>query len=164
MTFLPRASRISTSVHVGGHRVEHIARGCRDSPGLILSGCDLACIERLGDIERGLGDARIAIRDRRGADFSALVAKKFLGIRIFQRSVDESDGALVAHLEIARAFGNSQRAAVIAHDQRRIDRLQQITRERNGEKIYQIFAETVTFNQDLTDDLFSINPTTPRKK
>lgn len=33
---------------------------------------------------------------------------------------------------------------------------QQITRERNGEKIYQIFAETVTFNQDLTDDLFSI--------
>ncbi len=41
---------------------------------------------------------------------------------------------------------------------------QQITRERNGEKIYQIFAETVSFNQDLTDDLFSINPTTPRKK
>jgi hypothetical protein len=40
---------------------------------------------------------------------------------------------------------------------------QQITRERNGEKIYQIFAETVTFNQDLTDDLFSI-ATTPRKK
>ncbi len=43
---------------------------------------------------------------------------------------------------------------------------QQITRERNGEKIYQIFAETVSFNQDLTDDLFSISatPTTPRKK
>ncbi len=43
---------------------------------------------------------------------------------------------------------------------------QQITRERNGEKIYQIFAETVTFNQDLTDDLFSISTTTttPRKK
>jgi len=41
---------------------------------------------------------------------------------------------------------------------------QQITRERNGEKIYQIFAETVSFNQDLTDDLFSINTTTPRKK
>jgi hypothetical protein len=40
---------------------------------------------------------------------------------------------------------------------------QQITRERNGEKIYQIFAETVSFNQDLTDDLFSIS-TTPRKK
>src|SRR6185369_8725701 len=40
---------------------------------------------------------------------------------------------------------------------------QQIMRERNGEKIYQIFAETVTFNQDLTDDLFSI-ATTPRKK
>jgi hypothetical protein len=35
---------------------------------------------------------------------------------------------------------------------------QEITRERNGEKIYQIFAETVRFNQDLTDDLFS--PTT----
>ena len=41
---------------------------------------------------------------------------------------------------------------------------QQITRERNGEKIYQIFAETVSFNQDLTDDLFSITTTTPRKK
>jgi hypothetical protein len=34
---------------------------------------------------------------------------------------------------------------------------QQITRERNGEKIYQIFADSVTFNQDLTDDLFTIN-------
>ena len=33
---------------------------------------------------------------------------------------------------------------------------QQITRERNGEKIYQIFADSVSFNQDLTDDLFSI--------
>lgn len=32
---------------------------------------------------------------------------------------------------------------------------QEITRERNGEKIYQIFAESVRFNQDLTDDLFS---------
>ncbi len=41
---------------------------------------------------------------------------------------------------------------------------QQITRERNGEKIYEIFAETVSFNQDLTDDLFSITTTTPRKK
>ncbi len=41
---------------------------------------------------------------------------------------------------------------------------QQITRERNGEKIYQIFAETVSFNQDLTDDLFSVTATTPRKK
>ena len=39
---------------------------------------------------------------------------------------------------------------------------QQITRERNGDKIYQIFAETVSFNQDLTDDLFSIAPA-PRK-
>ena len=40
---------------------------------------------------------------------------------------------------------------------------QQITRERNGEKIYQIFAESVTFNQDLTDNLFSI-PAGPPKK
>ncbi len=32
---------------------------------------------------------------------------------------------------------------------------QEITRERNGEKIYQIFADSVTVNQDLTDDLFS---------
>ncbi len=35
---------------------------------------------------------------------------------------------------------------------------QQITRERNGDKIYQIFAESVTFNQDLTDNLFTIGP------
>jgi hypothetical protein len=34
---------------------------------------------------------------------------------------------------------------------------QQITRERNGEKIYQIFADSVVFNQDLTDDLFTID-------
>ena len=44
---------------------------------------------------------------------------------------------------------------------------QEITRERNGEKIYQIFAETVRFNQDLTDDLFTAPPpaapTTPVK-
>ncbi len=33
---------------------------------------------------------------------------------------------------------------------------QEITRERNGEKIYQIFSESVTFNQDLTDELFNI--------
>jgi hypothetical protein len=39
---------------------------------------------------------------------------------------------------------------------------QQITRERNGEKIYQIFADSVTFNQDLTDGLFTIN--TPLRK
>ena len=32
---------------------------------------------------------------------------------------------------------------------------QQITRERSGERIYQIFSESVVFNQDLTDDLFS---------
>jgi len=31
----------------------------------------------------------------------------------------------------------------------------EITRERNGERIYQIFADSMMFNQDLTDDLFS---------
>jgi hypothetical protein len=31
----------------------------------------------------------------------------------------------------------------------------QIRRERNGEKIYEIFSETVTINQDLTDNIFS---------
>jgi hypothetical protein len=40
---------------------------------------------------------------------------------------------------------------------------QQITRERNGEKIYQIFAESVAFNQNLTDDLFSLKDPTHRK-
>jgi len=30
----------------------------------------------------------------------------------------------------------------------------QITRERNGDKVYEIFSESVTMNQDLTDDLF----------
>lgn len=40
---------------------------------------------------------------------------------------------------------------------------QQITRERNGEKVYQIFADTVTFNQDLTDDLFQITPIAKKK-
>jgi len=39
---------------------------------------------------------------------------------------------------------------------------QQITRERNGEKIYQIFAESVTFNQNLTDDLFSATALTQK--
>ncbi len=39
---------------------------------------------------------------------------------------------------------------------------QQITRERNRERIYQIFSESVVFNQDLTDDLFSTEP--KRKK
>jgi len=34
---------------------------------------------------------------------------------------------------------------------------QEITRERNGEKIYQIFADSVSINQDLTDDLFSMS-------
>ncbi len=40
---------------------------------------------------------------------------------------------------------------------------QQITRERNGDKIYQIFAESVSFNQDLTDDLFTISPLSKKK-
>jgi hypothetical protein len=44
-----------------------------------------------------------------------------------------------------------------------IDWPQQITRERNGEKIYQIFAESVAFNQGLTDDLFSLTELTRRK-
>ncbi|MEQ1887086.1 MAG: hypothetical protein ABL967_18640 [Bryobacteraceae bacterium] len=40
---------------------------------------------------------------------------------------------------------------------------QQITRERNGDKIYQIFAESVQFNTDLTDDLFSLTGVTRKK-
>ena len=32
----------------------------------------------------------------------------------------------------------------------------QIRRERNGEKIYEIYAESVTVNQNLTDDLFTV--------
>jgi hypothetical protein len=36
----------------------------------------------------------------------------------------------------------------------------QITRERNGEKIYQIFSDSVAVNQNLTDDLFGV-PTGP---
>jgi hypothetical protein len=40
---------------------------------------------------------------------------------------------------------------------------QQITRERNGDKIYQIFADSVSFNQDLTDDLFTIGPLSRKK-
>ena len=39
---------------------------------------------------------------------------------------------------------------------------QEITRERNGDKVYQIFADSVAFNQDLTDDLF--DPSTPTTK
>jgi hypothetical protein len=39
---------------------------------------------------------------------------------------------------------------------------QQITRERNGEKIYQMFSEAVTFNQDLTDNLFETTPLNPK--
>ena len=41
---------------------------------------------------------------------------------------------------------------------------QQITRERNGEKVFQIFSESVTFNQDLTDDLFSVTVLIKKKK
>jgi len=40
---------------------------------------------------------------------------------------------------------------------------QQITRERNGDKIYQIFADSVSFNQNLTDDLFTISPLSRKK-
>ena len=40
---------------------------------------------------------------------------------------------------------------------------QQITRERNGDKIYQIFADSVAFNQDLTDDLFTVGPLSKKK-
>jgi hypothetical protein len=37
---------------------------------------------------------------------------------------------------------------------------QQVTRERNGDKIYQMFAESVEFNTDLTDELFSLTALT----
>jgi len=45
----------------------------------------------------------------------------------------------------------------------------QIHRERNGEKVYEIFSETVEVNKDLTDDLFSLppegsNPAKPPKR
>lgn len=45
----------------------------------------------------------------------------------------------------------------------------QIRRERNGEKVYQIFSESVKINQDLTDDLFLLptgndNPTKKPKR
>ena len=45
----------------------------------------------------------------------------------------------------------------------------QIKRERNGEKVYQIFSESVKVNQDLTDELFSLptgneSPTKVKKK
>jgi hypothetical protein len=39
----------------------------------------------------------------------------------------------------------------------------QITRERNGEKIYQMFAESMAINQDLTDNRFSL-PAPGKKK
>jgi len=34
----------------------------------------------------------------------------------------------------------------------------QIHRERNGDKVYEIFSESVQINQNLTDDLFSLPP------
>jgi len=45
----------------------------------------------------------------------------------------------------------------------------QIRRERNGEKIYEIFSESVTINKDLTDELFTLpppgsNPAKPPKR
>jgi hypothetical protein len=39
----------------------------------------------------------------------------------------------------------------------------EITRERNGEKIYQMFSESIAINQDLTSDLFEV-PTGPPGK
>ncbi len=40
---------------------------------------------------------------------------------------------------------------------------EQITRERNGEKVYQIFSDSVLINQDLTDSQFAV-PTGPATK
>jgi hypothetical protein len=45
----------------------------------------------------------------------------------------------------------------------------QIRRERNGEKIYEIFSESVVVNKDLTDELFTLpapgsNPAKPPKR
>lgn len=34
----------------------------------------------------------------------------------------------------------------------------QIHRERNGDKVYEIFSESVEFNKDLADDIFSLPP------
>ena len=41
---------------------------------------------------------------------------------------------------------------------------QQITRERDGDKVFQIFSDSVRFNQDLTDDLFSPTKLTLKSK
>jgi len=35
---------------------------------------------------------------------------------------------------------------------------QEVTRERNGDKIFQLFADSVLFNQDVTDDKFDTSP------
>jgi hypothetical protein len=40
---------------------------------------------------------------------------------------------------------------------------EQITRDRNGEKVYQIFSDSVLINQDLTDSLFVV-PNGPASK
>jgi hypothetical protein len=40
----------------------------------------------------------------------------------------------------------------------------QITRERNGEKVYQIFAESVKINTGLTDNAFSVTAPVPDRK
>jgi hypothetical protein len=40
---------------------------------------------------------------------------------------------------------------------------EQITRDRNGEKIYQIFSDSVLVNQDLTDSMFAV-PNGPAQK
>jgi hypothetical protein len=41
----------------------------------------------------------------------------------------------------------------------------QILRERNGEKIYEMFADSVRINRDLTDDVFASEaPTRPKKR
>lgn len=39
----------------------------------------------------------------------------------------------------------------------------QITRERNGERVYQIFSESVVFNKDLSDSIFAVPNGPPAK-
>jgi hypothetical protein len=40
----------------------------------------------------------------------------------------------------------------------------QILKERNGEKIYEIFSETVKINSDLTDSVFNVPAPAPERK
>ncbi len=40
----------------------------------------------------------------------------------------------------------------------------QILRERNGEKIYEIFSETVKINTDLADNVFNVPAPAPERK